>query len=205
MSNDRPQIYLITPPQIDIGTFPETLARLLDAEAVACLRLDLATRDEDRLMRAADALRAVTEPRDVALVIRDQWAIAERTGLDGVHLSDGVRNVRAARKALGTDAIVGSFAGTSRHEGMNAGEAGVDYVTFGPCGGAISAEDALAQDELFAWWSEVIEIPVVAEGGLNEERLATLSKITDFVSFGEEVWSDDDPLARLSGLSARLG
>ncbi len=205
MADDRPQIYLITPPQIEIETFPDLLARVLDTAPVACVRIDLATRDETQLVRAADALRAVTEPRDVALVLRDNWNIAHRTGLDGVHLGDGARNVRAARKALGADAIVGVFAGTSRHEGMNAGEAGADYVAFGPCGGAVPDAGALAQDELFTWWSEMIELPVVAEGGLPEERLATLRDITDFVAFGEEVWSDATPEARLAAIVAQLG
>ena len=31
-----------------------------------------------------------------------------------------------------SDAIVGAFCGTSRHDGMTAGEMGADYVSFGP-------------------------------------------------------------------------
>ena len=50
---EQPQIYLITPPEIELSTFPDRLARVLDAHDVACVRLALATRDEDRLSRAA--------------------------------------------------------------------------------------------------------------------------------------------------------
>ena len=50
---DAPQLYLVTPPAFETETFLPQLSRVLDAEAVACLRLDLAGRDEDRLMRAA--------------------------------------------------------------------------------------------------------------------------------------------------------
>ena len=49
-----------------------------------------------------------------------------------MHLTQGARGVRHARKELGADAIVGAFCGASRHEGMNAGEAGADYVSFAP-------------------------------------------------------------------------
>jgi thiamine-phosphate pyrophosphorylase len=35
-------------------------------------------------------------------------------GLDGVHLTTGARHVRAARKELGPDAIVGAHAGMPR-------------------------------------------------------------------------------------------
>ncbi|TDL83533.1 thiamine phosphate synthase [Palleronia sediminis] len=204
MADDAPQLYLVTPPQFDPDPFSQTLAGLLDAQPVACVRLALATRDEETLMRAADALRGVTEPHDVALVIADHWKIAERAGLDGVHLGDGSRNVRKARADLGADAIVGAWCATSRHDGMTAGEAGADYIAFGPVGGPTLGEDARAEDELFQWWSEIVELPVIAEGGLDEAALSRLATITDFVALGEELWSAPDPLRRLAELTAAL-
>ena len=36
---EEPQLYLVTPPAFDLGSFPATLARTLDAHPVACLRL----------------------------------------------------------------------------------------------------------------------------------------------------------------------
>lgn len=199
-----PKLYIVTPPQFDAEVFADRLASLLDAVEIACVRLDLTTRDETVLLRSADTLRAVTDARDVALVIRDQWTIADRTGIDGVHLSDGSRNVRAARKALGSDAIVGAHCGASRHDGMTAGEAGADYVSFGPLGGAVPDPESLADGDLFEWWSEMIEIPVVAEGGLTESLVSSLSQTTDFLAFGEEIWSDPDPVARLKALQTAL-
>ncbi|MEL6204835.1 MAG: thiamine phosphate synthase [Pseudomonadota bacterium] len=197
-AEDRPQIYLVTPPEFELSQFPNDLARVLDDVDVACVRLDLATREEDRILRAADACRAVTEPRDVALVLGEHVALSERAGLDGVHLT-GARGVRAARAALGSDAIVGAACGASRHDGMNAGEAGADYVAFGPVSGALG-DGQLAEPDLFAWWSEVIEVPIVAEGGLDEEVVRTLWETTDFMAFREEVWRADDPAGRLSAL-----
>lgn len=204
MSEDKPQLYLVSPPQFDLAAFPGLLARVLDAHPVACLRLDLATRDEDQLLRAADALRAVSEPRDIALVVTDHFRIAQRTGLDGVHLSDGSRNVRKARAALGPDAIVGAFCGTSRHDGMTAGEMGADYAAFGPAGATALGNGSQVERDLFEWWSEMIELPVVAEGDLDEKLIASLSPVTDFVALGEEIWTAKDPSARLVELLAAL-
>jgi thiamine-phosphate pyrophosphorylase len=206
MADDaRPQLYLLTPPEIALDSFPDALARVLDGEAVACLRLALATRDGDALGRAADACRAVAHARDVAIVIDSHIALAERHGLDGVHLPDGARNVRAARKTLGADAIVGSFCGASRHDGMNAGEAGADYVAFGPVAGAGLGDGTLAERDLFAWWSEMIEVPVVAEGGFSPEVVETLAPVADFIALGEEIWRADDPLEALRRHLARFG
>lgn len=204
-ADDRPQICLVTPPDLDLAKFPDTLARVLDGVEVACLRFGLATADADRIGRAADALRAVAHDRDVAIVVETHLQVAARHGLDGVHLGDGARNVRAARKALGADAIVGAFCGTTRHEGMNAGEAGADYVAFGPAGAGLLGTGAVADRDLFAWWSEMIEVPVLAEGGLTPALVADLAPVTDFFAVGPEIWSAADPLAALRDLLAPMG
>ena len=203
-SPEKPQIYLITPPSFEQGQFPEQLAKVLDTIDVSCLRLDMASRDEDTLSRAADALREVTHARDVAIVISDHQIMAERLGLDGVHLTDSARSVRATRKAMGSDAIVGSFCGASNHDGISAAEAGADYVSFGPIGTSGLGDGAIADLDLFKWWSEMIEVPIVAEGGLTEELVRTVSPYTDFFGIGDEIWRDENPVAALERLTAAM-
>lgn len=202
---EHPQIYLITPPEFDLAVFPDVLARLLDKAPVACLRLHLARRDEDHIARACDALRAVAHERDVAIVIQDHLLLVERHGLDGVHLVEGARNVRKVRKDLGGDAIVGAYCGASRHDGMTAGEAGADYISFGPVAPTPLGDGTLAEPELFEWWSEMIEVPVVAEGALSAERVRALAPVTDFFGFGQEIWSSEDPAQSLSDFIKMIG
>jgi thiamine-phosphate pyrophosphorylase len=202
---EQPQIYIVTPPEFELSRFPGQLAEVLDSHDIACVRLALATRDEDRIARAADALREVTHARDVALVIDSHILMVERLGLDGVHLPDGARNVRKARKELGEDAIVGAFCGASRHDGMNAGEAGADYVSFGPLSGATLGDGTLAEREIFEWWSLMIELPVVAEGGLTPAIIRDLAPVTDFFAIGPEIWGAGDPASELAALKAAMG
>jgi thiamine-phosphate pyrophosphorylase len=204
-ADDRPQITLISPSAFDPELFSDRIARVLDGVEIACLRLSLGTRDEDTLMRAADAAREVGHARDVAVVIDNHLILAERLGLDGVHLTDGSRSVRKARKDLGADAIVGAFCAISQHEGMTAGEAGADYVAFGPIGETSLGDGSRAPFDLFEWWSQVIEVPVIAEGALTAELVARFGPVTDFFAVGEEIWSFDDPLAALKTLLAPLG
>lgn len=198
---EQPQIYLVSPSEIELSRFPNELARVLDGVDVACVRLALSSHDEDTLCRAADAVREVTIERDVALVIERHILLVERLGLDGVHLTDGARSVRKARKELGKDAIVGAFCGASRHDGMNASEAGADYVCFGPVGETPLGDGTIAEQDLFTWWSEMIEVPVVAEGALDASLVAALSPVTDFFGIGDEIWLSDDPLAALKALT----
>ncbi len=201
---EQPQLYLITPPEITLSSFPDRLARVLDAVPVACLRMALSTRDEDEISRAADTLREVAHARDVAIVISEHVVLAERLGIDGVHLSDHARSVRKSRTALGADAIVGAYCGTSRHDGMTAGEAGADYVSFGPVAQTPLGDGSVAEAELFAWWSEMIEVPVVAEGALDAAHVEALAPVTDFFALGEEIWREEDALAALRTLCAPI-
>lgn len=201
-SDDAPQIYLITPPAFELSDFTPRLARVLDGAEIACLRLALASRDEDRVTRAADALRELAHARDVPLVIEAHLGLVSRLGLDGVHLPDGARAVRAARRELGADAIVGAHARTSRHEGINAAEAGADYVSFGPVGASSLGDGGRAPRALFEWWSDMIEVPVVAEGALAPDLVGALAGIVDFLAVGEEIWREDDALAALRSLTA---
>jgi len=198
---EQPQIYLITPPEIELSQFPDDLARVLDAVDIACIRLSLASRDEDLILRAADVVRDVAHRFDVALVIDTHVVLAQRLGLDGVHLTDGSRSVRMARKELGADAIVGAYCSQSRHDGMTAGEAGADYVCFGPVGETALGDGSRAELELFDWWSQIIEVPVVAEGGLDADIVRRLAPVTDFFGIGEEIWRADDPVAALKDLT----
>ncbi|MEP5153780.1 thiamine phosphate synthase [Planktotalea sp.] len=197
---EQPQLYLITPPEFELDVFPDVLASVLDSADIACVRLALASQDEDKICRAADAISVVTQARDVALVMDEHILLVEKLGLDGVHLSDGARRVAKTRKMLGDDAIVGAFCGTSRHDGMNAGEAGADYISFGPMGAAALGDGERASEDLFQWWSEVIEVPIVAEGALDADVCKTFATITDFFAFGEELWSSEDPVAKLAEL-----
>ncbi|PIE12554.1 MAG: thiamine phosphate synthase [Rhodobacterales bacterium] len=199
---EDPQIYLITPAEFELSVFAENLARVLDSHDIACVRLAMASHDEDRICRAADALREVTIARDVALVIERHILLVERLGLDGVHLSDGARSVRKARKELGADAIVGAFCGASRHDGISAGEAGADYVSFGPMGISALGDGTVADAELIQWWSQMIEVPVVAEGALDSDLITRISPFTDFFGIGDEIWGADNPAAALTALKA---
>lgn len=203
-AEERPQIYLVTPASFDPETFSDRLARVLDSVEVACLRMALAEKDEDLLLRAADACRLVAHERDIPIVIENHLLLVPRLGLDGVHLLDGARTVRHARKELGQDAIVGAFCGGSRHDGLSAGEAGADYVAFGPFGDSPLGTGTRAEIDLLSWWSEVIEVPVVAEGALTPELLREIAPITDFVGIGAEIWSAEDPVAALKALEAAL-
>ncbi|MEM7438530.1 MAG: thiamine phosphate synthase [Pseudomonadota bacterium] len=204
MADEQPQIYLITPQNFELSTFSTDLSRLLDSFAIACVRLR-AGEDAAALSRNADALRAICHERDVPLVLETHTGLAAQHGLDGVHLTDGARSVAAARKDVPEDGIIGAFCEDSRHTGISAGEAGADYIAFGPVAPDTLAANPPVEAETLTWWSQMIEIPVVVEGGLTLELAESLAPVVDFLAFGSEIWSHGaGPDAALAAFMERL-
>lgn len=201
---DMPQIYLITPEQFSFDSFPNTLNHVLDVMDVACLRLDVASKDEKVVARSADLVREIAHARDIPLVIDTHVQLVESLGLDGVHLPDGGHGLRKLRETMGPDPILGAGCGVSRHVGLSAGEAGADYVSFGPLTASAIGTGDVAEDSLFAWWSEMIEVPIVAEGGLTADIIARLAPMTDFFAIGPEIWTSNDPADALKTLTKAL-
>lgn len=203
-ASEHPQIYLITPPGHKLGSLSDTLSGLLDSVEIACIRLNTGGVDAEDIARSADLVREIAHARDVPIVLDGHPGLVENLGLDGVHLSEGAKALREARKALGAERIVGAHAGISRHDGMTAGEIGVDYVAFGPVGDTGLGDTEFAAMDLFEWWTLMIELPVIAEGSLTLEATETLSPYVDFVALGAEVWRSDDPVATLKSFAERL-
>ena len=202
-TQDLPQIYLVTPSIINLQTYPEQLARILDKVDIACLRLGLASTDENEIARTADALRDIAHARDIMLVIERHALLVDRLGLDGVHLMEGrAQSAANCAKTWASDVILGAFCHTSRHQGIGAGEAGADYVSFGPVAASALGDGNQVDPELLSWWSEMIEVPVVAEGGLTQDVIRNLSDRVDFFAIGPEIWSTENPLTSLQALAA---
>jgi thiamine-phosphate pyrophosphorylase len=201
----RERLYLVSPERLQPESFAPLLARALGTGSVACVRIDLGAAPEADWRAAIDHLLPVCHAADVPLVLAEHWRLVEPLGLDGVHLGVGRTPIRDVRKALGRDRIVGAFAGASRHKGMTLAEAGADYVAFGPVGetGLLGSEER-APDDLFAWWSEMIEAPCVAEGGLAEADAARLAPVADFLVPDGRLWDAPDPVARIAAYAAAL-
>lgn len=190
------RLYLITPPRLDIARFRDELAAALDAGDVACLQLRLKDAAPDEVKRATEALMPVCHARDVAFILNDDAPFAHALGCDGAHLGQGDGDHEGARRLL-KDRILGITCHASRHLAMEAGERGADYVAFGaffPTGTKETVHTA--GTDLLAWWSEMMEVPCVAIGGITAANCAPLVQAgADFLAVVGAVWSHPDGAA----------
>jgi thiamine-phosphate pyrophosphorylase len=188
------RLYLITPPVIEPAVFAEELKKALDAGDVACLQLRLKdgeqTASDNAFRRAAEAVLPLCHDYDVALLINDRPDLAIKLGADGVHVGQEDAPYEEARRILGPDRIVGVTCHNSRHLAMEAAEAGADYVAFGAFFATGTKQPKTrAEPELIAWWSELMEVPCVAIGGITVENCPPLIEAgADFLAVSAGIW-----------------
>lgn len=199
-ADTAPRLYLVTPASLPADALAAPARALLETGWAACLRLDLGAAPEEAWIRAANTLLPLAHAADVPLLVTDRAELVARLGLDGVHLSPSGQALGPMRKRLGKDVILGAAGGGERHRAISLAEAGADYVSLGPVAGAGAAEDAL-----FSWWAEMIEVPSVAEGGVTPADAARLRETADFIAPGDTVWTADDPAAALKAFAEALG
>ncbi len=192
------RLYLVTPPELDLATFPDRMAEALDAGDVACVQLRLKapgdaykTAETDIIRRACDVLRPIAQQRGVAFVVNDRPDIAAETGCDGVHIGQNDAAYAEARRQVGKNAIVGVTCHDSRHYAMLAGEQGADYVAFGAFFHTNTKPVRYQPSpDILEWWSQIVEIPCVAIGGITAENCAPLVQAgADFIAVVTAVWN----------------
>ena len=201
------QLYLVSPASID-DSFVEQLRAALDGGPVAAFQLRLKGVDEDEIARLAAPLQALCAERDIAFIINDSVALAQRLNADGVHLGQGDGDPREARALLGPEMQIGVTCHDSRHLAMEAGDAGADYVAFGAFYPTTTKEvHHQADPELLSWWSTVFELPSVAIGGITAENAAPLVAAgADFIAVSSAVWAHPDgPKAGVAAFAPVLG
>lgn len=188
------QLYLISPPEIDVEAHAAALREALAAGEVAAYQLRLKGVDDEAILAAAAVLLPVCREADVAFILNDRADLAKACGADGVHLGQEDGSASEARRLLGADAQIGVTCHDSRHLAMEAGEAGANYVAFGaffPTG--TKAVEHRAETDILRWWTAISPIPCVAIGGITPENCAPPVRAgADFLAVSAAVWAAAD-------------
>ena len=201
------RLYLVTPPALAPEAFRDDLAAALDAGDVAAVQLRLKDADDTALRRAIAALAPVAQSRGVAFILNDRPDLAVAMGCDGAHVGQTDMPAREARRILGPDRMLGVTCHASRDLAMQAGEDGADYVAFGAFFPTATKEAPTRADpDLLAWWSELMEIPCVAIGGITAANCAPLVAAgADFLAVVAAVWNHPEgPAAGVRALNEAI-
>jgi thiamine-phosphate pyrophosphorylase len=198
------KLYLLTPPELP-RDFATLLAQALDAGEVPALQLRLKDVADDDILRAIDLVRPIAHSRGVALILNDRPDLAIDSGCDGAHVGAEDTGTAEARKILGPKLQLGVSCYGSRDLALQAGQAGADYVAFGAFFPSVTKATGIdAEVDLLSWWSEIMELPVVAIGGITAENCGPLVRAgANFLAVTAAVWSHPDGAA--AGVRAMTG
>jgi thiamine-phosphate pyrophosphorylase len=213
MNEAAPRLVLLTPPITDAEAFRPQLEAACAGGGIASVILRLGAADERGLINRVKVLAPVAQAHDAALVVafaeaseagHDLATIAARGGADGVHVEDGAE-LRLLRERYRDDRIVGAGNLHTKHDAMDAGEAGADYVLFGeprPDGAPARLEVVIEQAQ---WWAGIFETPCIAVAPSLDTLEAVARTGTEFVGLGDPVWQDPaGPASAVAAAKAAL-
>jgi thiamine-phosphate pyrophosphorylase len=196
----KPTYNIVTPLNIvqiitnHLDLFLKECSELIENIAVASIRVRTENLNSSQLTVLFESLQKINK-RQIPLLIENNLELVNKVNADGIHLTTGQKFVKEARETLGKDKIIGSFCGSSKHSGLVAAEHGANYVAFQIEKNTKEADRDIL--ELFKWWSEFIEIPVMAEFSYGDQIPKELLGHCDFFTLGIDNWQPGNQIISL--------
>ena len=132
-------------------------------------------KDYDDMLKEAREVCAVCREYGVPFIMNDSVEIAMAVDADGVHLGLDDGDLKAARKLMGDDKIIGASTHNVQ-EALSAQAQGADYLGCGAVFGSTTKTDISSiTPEILAQVTKAVQIPVVAIGGINRDNISKLN------------------------------
>lgn len=135
----------------------------------------------DEFLFDAVQIKKITEQYNIPLIIYDNIDIAQRTGADGVHVSNDGVSVKEVRGICGADKIIGVSVKTVK-QAKAAQQDGADYISVGAVTNPAAASGTPVKSDTMSPNHSVLKkicrsvsIPTVAAGGINRINMRTLT------------------------------
>jgi len=201
------QIYLISPPKIELKTFSKRLEDALKTALVPVFQLRLKDYEKSEIVKIATEVKKICEQNNCLFLLNDFWQIALDIGAAGVHLGEEDGLISEVRKKSPTNFIIGASCYNSRHLAIESCEQGANYIAFGaffPTSTKVAKTKA--EIEILTWANEMLDLPTVAIGGINADNAAPLAKAeADFLAVISYVWdSASGEVAALKKLHEKI-
>ena len=196
----KPTYNIVTPLNIvqiitnHLDLFLKECSELIENIAVASIRIRTENLNSSQLTVLFESLQKINK-RQIPLLIENNLELVNKVNADGIHLTTGQKFVKEARETLGKDKIIGSFCGSSKHSGLVAAEHGANYIAFQIEKNTKEVDKNIL--ELFKWWSEFIEIPVMAESSYGDQIPKELLGHCDFLTLGIDNWQPGNQIISL--------
>jgi thiamine-phosphate pyrophosphorylase len=173
-------------------------ALLAGVEMVQLREKTLADRS---LLNRARELRELTARHGALFIVNDRPDIALLSHADGVHLGQGDLAVADARRAMGTDLLVG-VSTHSLEQARDAERQGADYIGAGPMFATATKDaGAILGPERLREVAGGVTLPLFAIGGITAERVGLVANAgARRIAVSSAILGSDDPAAAVKAL-----
>jgi thiamine-phosphate pyrophosphorylase len=184
------QIYLISPPQIELKDFSSKLEKALKTGLVPAFQLRLKNYSPSEVKKISQEIKKICDNNNCLFLLNDFHEIALEIGASGVHVGIDDKKISQIRQNSPKNFVIGASCYDSKHLAMEAGEQGADYISFGAF---FETQTKISRGkpsvEILNWASEILNLPIVAIGGINDKNCIELIKNgADFLAVISYVW-----------------
>jgi len=165
-------LYAVTPDEQDTDVLLAKVEAALRG-GVSVLQYRNKRADHKLQTQQARAILPLCRQYRVPFIINDSIKLCLTLDADGVHLGADDGNLAEARDRLGAHKILGASCYNRLDLALAAANAGADYAAFGACFASGTKPNApVAALSLFAEARQLVQIPLVAIGGITLENAA---------------------------------
>ena len=187
------KIYLISPPKIDLKSFSTQLNKALQTKLVPIFQLRLKDYSDKDIEVYTKELIKICRDNNCLFILNDNFELALNLGCDGVHLgADDINKniIKNKPKNFPKNFLMGSSCYDSKHLAMESAEMGFDYLSFGAF---FESKTKISRGKpdisIINWASEILNLPVVAIGGINANNCGIFAKNNiDLIAVISFVW-----------------
>ena len=189
------QIYLISPPEINnFDDFCLQLRLALKTGLVPVFQLRLKNHSYDSIKIIFKEIKKICDDNNCLFLLNDFYQIALEVGASGVHVGIDDQKISKIREIAPKNFVIGASCYDSRHLAMEAGDQGANYISFGAFFETQTKEPrAKASPEIISWANEMLNLPIVAIGGINAQNCKILVENgVDFIAVISYIWQHKD-------------
>lgn len=181
----RCRLILIVPPE----TSSDDVEAALSGGDVASVILPQYGDDDRSFQDRAAAVGRITQDAGAAFIVAGDSRVAGRVGADGIHVEVKPSELSEIVEKAAGRMIVGCGGMKTRHDALEAGEAGPDYLFFGKFGYDTKPQAHPRNLALGQWWAEMVEIPGIVMAGSDLQSVVDVAETNaDFVAVAQAVF-----------------
>jgi thiamine-phosphate pyrophosphorylase len=184
------KIYLISPPRLIFPDFFNNLKIALNSGLVPVFQLRIKDYDSSEVVKITKQTQKICRDYNCQLILNDYPQIALDLETDGVHVGKSDTSIATIRKQVPDYFAIGASCYNSKHLAMQAGEEGANYLSFGAFFPTTTKKvEATASLDILSWAVELLNLPIVAIGGINNHNCHSLvANKADFLAVISFVW-----------------